>query len=304
MTHASDAPGSFFGELVKISRDLGNQSHLEHALHLFSWRHRRSSPSTLPCSPKVHDVDSLLQGTGYCKPVFGGAKVRCSFFWYLLNPSSSFQHSWWFSTVYLQCENCWDVGVQPCASSQPRRHSTDGWTRLACDSLCKEYSLVRCTSSLVRASEFKPHPGICFGLHRQRRHPGCTFPTNLKHRYSPTHSVLHPLAEGLLRGDPLAGAAAFDACLKDGEQASLTVGQGTSDLWSWGFGCPGTSFGSWENPTARRRRPLVEVLNGLEKRDCHFSVGKASSASRQIPIGLSGCFRFRREASRSQCRGG
>ena len=36
-------------------------------------------PCTLPCSPKVHDVDSLLQGIGYCKPVFGGTKVRSRF---------------------------------------------------------------------------------------------------------------------------------------------------------------------------------------------------------------------------------
>ena len=46
------------------------------------------------------------------------------------------------------------------------------------------------------------------------------------------------------------------------------------------FGCPEPSC--WENSTAGRRRSLVEVLKGLEKRDCHFSDGKASSASRQI----------------------
>ena len=74
MTLTSDAPGSLFGELEKIARDPGHHSHLAHELP-----HCRFFPCTLPCSPKVHDVDRYLQVIGYCKPVFGGTVVRCSF---------------------------------------------------------------------------------------------------------------------------------------------------------------------------------------------------------------------------------
>ena len=56
------------------------------------------------------------------------------------------------------------------------------------------------------------------------------------------------------------------------------------------FGCPEPSFWSWETSTARRRRPFVDVWNGIEKRDWHFSVGKASSASRQLPLGCLDTF--------------
>ena len=35
MTLASDAPGSIFGELEKITRDSGQNSYLAHELHLF-----------------------------------------------------------------------------------------------------------------------------------------------------------------------------------------------------------------------------------------------------------------------------
>ena len=101
---------------------------------------------------------------------------------FLVSPPSQFV----FSTLLvvhapnrLQCRNRWEVGGQPCASRQPRRHRTDGWTRLACDSPCTECSLVRCTSSLVRASEVKPHTSMYFGWHRQRRNPVCMFPTNI-----------------------------------------------------------------------------------------------------------------------------
>ena len=38
------------------------------------------------------------------------------------------------------------------------------------------------------------------------------------------------------------------------------------------FGCPEPSFWSWGTSTARKRRPSVDVLNGIEKRDRHFSV--------------------------------
>ena len=68
----SDAPGSLFGELVNLTRDSGNHWFLAHEILLSPCRHCRFVPCTLPCSPKVHDVDSLLQGIGHCKPVFGG----------------------------------------------------------------------------------------------------------------------------------------------------------------------------------------------------------------------------------------
>ena len=137
---------------------------------------------------EVHEVMALLTkgsrcwqlppGTGFCKPVFGGTDVRCSF-------------SGISSIPVRLCGDRWEVGGQPCASWQPPRHSTDGWTRLACDSLCEQYSLVRCTSSFVRASELKPHTGMYFGLYRQRRHSGCMFPTNLKHRQSSKTQNVH-----------------------------------------------------------------------------------------------------------------
>ena len=40
---------------------------------------------------------------------------------------------------------------------------------------------------------------------------------------SSEESDLHPLVEALVRVDPLAGAPALDACLKEGEQASSPV---------------------------------------------------------------------------------
>ena len=54
------------------------------------------------------------------------------------------------------------------------------------DSTCLR--LIVHTSNLVRASEVTPYTGKFFGLHRQRRHPGCMFPTSLKHR-SPSKTV-------------------------------------------------------------------------------------------------------------------
>ena len=91
-------------------------------------------------------------------------------FWYLLNPSAPFHHSWWFmlSTIAM-----WEL----VESGHPEGiQLTYGLNLLA--------TLERCNSSLKRAFEVKPHTGRSFGLYRQRRHPGCMFPPSLKHRKS------------------------------------------------------------------------------------------------------------------------
>ena len=133
MTVASDVPGSLNGEFDNITRDSWHHSHLAHKLLRFPWRHRRTFPCTLLCSPEVHEVDSYLHDLGYCKLVF--SVVLKFVLRFLVSRQSQF-----VPTGYLRCGNCWEVGGQQCASLQPRRHSSDGWTRLACDSLCEDFS--------------------------------------------------------------------------------------------------------------------------------------------------------------------
>ena len=112
--------------------------------------------------------------------------------------------------------------------------------------------------------------GMHFRWHRQRRHPGCVFPPSLKHRKSSetlfstrlwkacrvtTRWRARPpfmIAWALVLA-PL-GVQSLLSCLGRPQQ------QGGDARWSMSF------------------------FNGIEKRDCHFSVGKMSSASRQIPF--------------------
>ena len=219
----------------------------------FLWRHCRFFPCTLPCSPKVHDVDCCLQGRFVVH--------------FLASPQSQFVL---FTTLGGSCSQPF-VGVQPCASLQPRRHSTDGRSRLACDSVCPECCLVRRTSSLVRASEVKPHTGTHFGLRRQRQHLGCMFPTNLKHRQS-SKTLQWKACRMTIR---------WRARLPFMIAAMILAPLGVQSLNFW----------SWETSTAKRRRP----------------VGRGTERALRLQadsLGMSGSFRFRSWTSRSQCRGG
>ena len=101
--------------------------------------------------------------------------------------------------------------------------------------------------------------------------------------------------EGLTRHDPLAGAPVFHDSFVESEQAPLTTGKGTGGLWSWPLWVSRAFVLVLGELNSKKATPIVEVLNGLEKRDCHVPVGKASFASRETPWDVwSGFFRFRR----------
>ena len=51
-----------------------------------------------------------------------------------------------------------------------------------------------------------------------------------------------PMALGLVRDDPLAGAPALDAQFTEGERASAPMEKGTDGFWAGPFGCPEPSF--------------------------------------------------------------
>ena len=101
--------------------------------------------------------------------------VLCFVLQFLVSPQSQFVL---FATLGGSCSRRVSCNV-----------GTAGGVRSAvgldCDSLCGDCSLVRCTSSLVRASEVKPHTGVF----RIARHLVCMFPTSFKHRKQSEKSV-------------------------------------------------------------------------------------------------------------------
>ena len=74
--------------------------------------------------------------------------------------------------------------------------------------------------------------------------------------------------EGLTRDDPLAGAPVFHDSYVECEQASLTSGKGTGGLWSWSLWGSRTFVLVLGELNSKKATPTVEVLNGLEKREC------------------------------------
>ena len=81
---------------------------------------------------------------------------------------------------------------------------------------------------------------------------------------------------GLTRDDPLAGAPVF-------HDSFVESGKGTGGLWFWPLWVSRAFVLVLGDLNSKKATPTVEVLNGLEKRDCHVPVGKASFASRETP---------------------
>ena len=87
-----------------------------------------------------------------------------------------------------------------------------------------------------------------------------------------------PAMEGLTRDDPLAGAPVFHDSFAEGEQASLTTEK--RHRWALVLG----------ELNSKKATPTVEVLNGLEKRDCHVPVGEGVFCLQRDPVGCLGSF--------------
>ena len=89
--------------------------------------------------------------------------------------------------------------------------------------------------------------------------------------------------EGLTRDDPLAGAPVFhDSFVSPLKKAQ--VGSGLGPFVSRAFVLV---LGELKGNKAT---PRVEVLNGLEKRDCHVPVGQGVFRLQRDPVGCLGSF--------------
>ena len=144
-----------------------------------------------------------------------------------------------FTTLGGSCSQPFPCIVGTGGEWEVSRHSTDGWTRLACDSLCRD--ILRCGAPPVSCARPKSN-------RQQACTSGCIGSTNIRGDVSNEpqaqkiirNSVLHQQAEALARVDPLAGAPALNACLL--EHASSTVRKAREGSGPGSFGCPDPFF--------------------------------------------------------------